>query len=64
MVFLSRFFRVGRDWVIFMCGLPEMVERRMTATVTDMLRACGPSALIAPLMMVRTLIMTRVVPVP
>lgn len=62
--FARAFFRAETDWAISMSGHLGMVERRMTVTVTDMPRVCGPSVSIVPSTMVKTHITTKAAPAP
>lgn len=59
---LFLYIRGEMDWAISMSGHPGTAERRMTATVTDTPRVCGPSVSTVPSTTVRTRIMMRAAP--
>jgi len=59
---LFLYIRGEMDWVISMSGHRGTAERRMTVTVTDTPRVCGPSVSTVPSTMVRTRIMMRAAP--
>lgn len=58
------FRRVEEDWATFTCGPLATVVRRTIAIATVTRPVCGPSVLIAPSTMGKTLITTRAVRAP